>query len=358
MPPESGSQNKGEVSEDLLEEMRQKEKELLEKKVQLIEEDLKRHKRRRMRYSALVPIIAAIVGALGGLAGSYYHYRGTEKEMKQKYLAELVGSSYDTQYQKLKEIAELSDIETAFKVAYRFRTGATIRALEEMKKDASESLREEISDYLDSLEKVLIIDSTASTNVYNEYTKALGGSNVDDIAEIIREEPIRIIGRKVTNTWTKKDEKECIDLRPQLIIMHWDAFEGVNYEPKLEEPIKSPHGVNWLPSCYLLDFINSMNASNRELRFIVYSRKNLGKPGDEPSDMTLYALKGYWIQNTKDETLGSRMSLLHIEPKSNDFSDQESKGKITTAVHRAFDFDRLYRPSWEYIKDWGLRGHP
>jgi hypothetical protein len=48
MQLESENPNKVELFRDLLEGMRQKERELLEKKIQLLEEDLKRDKRGRM----------------------------------------------------------------------------------------------------------------------------------------------------------------------------------------------------------------------------------------------------------------------------------------------------------------------
>lgn len=326
---------KGAVENQLM-ELTKTKVELLDMKVEMLEAEMSRQRRRGTRYAILIPIISAALGVIGGISASYLEFLPAHQEVMKTYLSGLQGKGkYTEQLHAMREIAEVYGNKVAVEIGRRFRTGATIRALEEIKESngISERVKDKIEQNLKEVERVLVMDSVIPDNVYDPFTQDLAGTNVDDIAEQIRDLPIRMIGRKVESSWSPKDEQKVIDLKPNLIIMHLGSFEGVKEQEDVDAVGK---------------FIAKVSKESPTTHFLVYSRKRksvIDRVGPL-ARMKSAALKEVKELKGSEERLKRRISILEIEPPQR-FAEEKNSERLQIAVLRILDFDQLYERSWE-----------
>lgn len=300
----------------------------------LIERALKRDKPSSL--SAWLPFVAGLVGAACGLVVAYWgfisedldrHVKKTATQIAQadvikKYLDEIrPESGYKNQHHAIRAIAEVYGPDTAIAIEKRFRTGATIRALEELQKWEKQLNQRKIPSVDESLatcKRVLIMDSKVPDNVYSKFTELLGGTNVEDIAFIIRDLPIRLIGIKIQKTWSDKNEQEIIeDIKPNLIILHLGSFDKVE-----TKPVDEAEAVGL--------FIKKVSEELPDVRFIVYSRQ--GEPALTP------------IGDHVSTKVKDRIGFLPI-PLGTEFATESNRVALRLAVSRKLDLDGLYHSS-------------
>lgn len=103
---------------------------------------------------------------------------------------------------------------------------------------------------------VLLLDTNYLPNVYSKFQKRLGGSNADDIFEILSNLPVRLIRDVIKANWN--NEVLIWKLRPELIVVHRSCFE---YE---HEPIREPEER-------FTEFIKKINDFLPKTKLIIYS---------------------------------------------------------------------------------------
>ena len=69
---------------------------------------------------------------------------------------------------------------------------------------------------------VVLMDSTLPQVVYDSLTRSQGGTNSDDISEIIDDLPIRITTEKTSLIWRR--EEQVRKMEPDLIVIHLSCF--------------------------------------------------------------------------------------------------------------------------------------
>jgi hypothetical protein len=116
---------------------------------------------------------------------------------------------------------------------------------------------------------VVLMDSHIKDVVYCPHTQKIGGSNADDIINLIKDLPLHIETVSTNLEW--QDDHRVIDLDPALIVLHASAF----YEAT--RPMEG--------NARLLDFLHNLEKTN--IKILVYTR---GLP-DQPTEDILVRWK-------------------------------------------------------------------
>jgi hypothetical protein len=101
---------------------------------------------------------------------------------------------------------------------------------------------------------VVLMDSHIKDVVYCEHTQMIGGSNADDIINLIKDLPVAIATASTNLEW--KNDQQVIDMHPALVVLHASAFYKETQEI----------GGNQR----LLDFLDSLK--NTQTKILVYTR--------------------------------------------------------------------------------------
>lgn len=135
---------------------------------------------------------------------------------------------------------------------------------------------------------VVLMDSTLAPVVYDEATRARGGTNADDITDVIADLPIRTIKETTSLMW-RRDE-QLLQLNPDLVVVHFSAFYGATGQRDSERRLEG--------------FLSYLAGSKTQ--FLIYSRM----AGDE-----VFWLED-WVKGIESKTpvLGGRIHIMPIEP--------------------------------------------
>ena len=281
---------------------------------------------RSERSLVLKAVISGFAAVVIAIAGNWLLFESGKQEreiklleIRAKHLDGMQGN-YDARMHTLNVIAAVHGIGIALDLEPSFRSGATIRVLEQLYKDASKEHKNGISKSLSRVTRVLVIDSALMNNVYCELTKELAGTNIDDISDLIKDYPIRIAGRAVRNKATRKGlEDEVIKNKPNLIIMHIGAFEGVDY--KIGEDEAEIIAVS--------KFVKTIISKLPDTEFLIYSRKGIS------------ALRKLRAEVAKEYP--HKFEEIFLLPlKAECFKKKTNRERTRTAVRRVLQLDRLY----------------
>jgi hypothetical protein len=148
---------------------------------------------------------------------------------------------------------------------------------------------------------VVLMDSHLKDVVYCSHTQEIGGSNADDIINLIKDLPVAIATVATNLEW--KNDQQVIDMHPALVIVHASAF------------YKETQAIDG--NQRLLDFLDSMK--NTQTKILVYTR---AVPDQSHEDVQ--ARFDRVVAKLKDPSLKSRAQLFVI-PKGQSacFDDPE-----------------------------------
>ena len=111
---------------------------------------------------------------------------------------------------------------------------------------------------------VVLMDTAASDRVYDPITLKSGGTNADDITDVLHDLPIKIV--KETTSWLWRREPEVAKEYPALIVMHRSCFYTFpNTDPRFDDLY--PHADD-----KLVAFLGYIATVSPRTKFIVYSR--------------------------------------------------------------------------------------
>ena len=119
---------------------------------------------------------------------------------------------------------------------------------------------------------VVLMDTSAHDRVYDPATLQSGGTNADDITDVLHDLPVRIV--KETTSWLWRREAEVVNEHPALVVMHRSCFYTF---PDSDSRIADlyPHADD-----KLVAFIGYLATVNPRVKFIVYSRHSWEKDVD------------------------------------------------------------------------------
>ncbi|HUG92237.1 MAG TPA: toll/interleukin-1 receptor domain-containing protein [Planctomycetaceae bacterium] len=160
---------------------------------------------------------------------------------------------------------------------------------------------------------VVLMDSAIPRQVYDDRTRASGGTNADDINDLLKDLPIRLVKETTSLEWRR--EEQVRQLRPDLIVMHLSCFYS-------ETNIEDSDRKFW-------SFIESMQGTGT--RFIVYSR---GLP-ERPDALTLRRWNDFLHGITsRDEP---RITLIEVGREAPSFRSPATGRRLKGAVKAALN---------------------
>jgi hypothetical protein len=113
---------------------------------------------------------------------------------------------------------------------------------------------------------VVLMDASHERRVYDKDTRESGGTNADDISELLRELPITVMKELTFKDWAR--DTAVAKANPALIVVHRSCF---NTYPGQEADV-----VRSLATIRLIGFLGYLATVNPQTKFLVYSRGNLG----------------------------------------------------------------------------------
>jgi hypothetical protein len=109
---------------------------------------------------------------------------------------------------------------------------------------------------------VVLMDSAFENRVYDETTRKNGGTNADDITEVLRDLPITIVKELTSKAWDR--EAEILKVNPALVVVHRSCF--------MSFPPDQVADVFPLTENRFLAFLGYVSTLNPHTKFLVYSR--------------------------------------------------------------------------------------
>jgi serine/threonine protein kinase len=118
---------------------------------------------------------------------------------------------------------------------------------------------------------VLLMDSPLPDRVYDPETRKNGGTNADDITDILRDLPIVIEKENTSPLWHREDQ--VLRESPALIVIHRSCFADTTaaFDPQATAIQVADKKVE--------SFLGYIGLSNPNTKFLVYTRR----PGDQSS---------------------------------------------------------------------------
>jgi hypothetical protein len=109
---------------------------------------------------------------------------------------------------------------------------------------------------------VVLMDTPYATHVYDPETLKIGGTNADDITDVLRDLPVKLVKETTSGVWRR--EAQVIGEHPALIIIHRSCFDTY--------PESMNGDVYPLVDNKLVAFMGYVATLNPNTKFIVYSR--------------------------------------------------------------------------------------
>jgi len=113
---------------------------------------------------------------------------------------------------------------------------------------------------------VVLMDSTLPDRVYDPETRKNGGTNADDITDILRDLPIVIEKENTSPLWHREDQ--ILLEKPSLIVIHRSCFADATLGMDLQAPAKQ------VADKKLESFLGYAGLGNPTTKFLTYTRKS------------------------------------------------------------------------------------
>ena len=109
---------------------------------------------------------------------------------------------------------------------------------------------------------IVLMDSPYPNRIYDPDTLKRGGTNADDITDVLRDLPVTLMKEATSATWRR--EAEVVKEQPALIVIHRSAFYTF--------PDSMADDLYPLADNKLVAFLGYVATLNPETKFIIYSR--------------------------------------------------------------------------------------
>ena len=140
---------------------------------------------------------------------------------------------------------------------------------------------------------VVLMDSTLSERVYDPETRALGGTNSDDVTDALRNLPLVLLKEPTSALWHR--EEQLLRERPSLVMMHLSSFARPTPN---HESDRQPEAIERTRA-----FLAFVGVGNPATRFVVYTR---GYESEQE--------RNAWVSETEERfpVLQGRVQMLHV----------------------------------------------
>ena len=135
---------------------------------------------------------------------------------------------------------------------------------------------------------IVLVDSTHPERVYDDETRRQGGTNADDLTDVLQNLPVSLVKENTTWTWHREDE--VLRQKPDLILIHRSCFyvpSGLDKQlATVKAPPSSPFPSQFEAEFYersadkLEVFLGYIALDNPRTKFIVYSRRSWNGDAD------------------------------------------------------------------------------
>jgi serine/threonine protein kinase len=123
---------------------------------------------------------------------------------------------------------------------------------------------------------IVLLDSPLPGRVYDPRTEKEGGTNADDVTDVLRRLPVAIRKENTSAVWHR--EEQVLLENPDLIISHLSCF--VDERIAAGDPVVAEH-LSDVAEHRLLLFFAYLAARNPRTHFIAYSRSQFARKGGE-----------------------------------------------------------------------------
>ena len=123
---------------------------------------------------------------------------------------------------------------------------------------------------------IVLMDSQHPARVYDPATRQAGGTNADDLTDLLRDLPVTLLKENTGSTWHREDQ--ILRQNPSLILVHRSCFYDSTLLGDPELDLKYEDRLYQWPADKLEAFIGYIAQGNPRTRFVVYSRR--GWPSD------------------------------------------------------------------------------
>jgi len=123
---------------------------------------------------------------------------------------------------------------------------------------------------------IVLMDSQHPARVYDPATRRAGGTNADDLTDLLRDLPVTLLKENTGPTWHREDQ--ILKQNPALVLVHRSSFYD---STQLGDPLLDQKYAGLLyqwPADKLEAFMGYIAQGNSRTRFVVYSRQ--GWPSD------------------------------------------------------------------------------
>jgi len=123
---------------------------------------------------------------------------------------------------------------------------------------------------------IVLMDSQHPARVYDPATRQSGGTNADDLTDLLRDLPVVLMKENTGPSWHREDQ--ILRQNPSIILVHRSCFYDSTLlgDPALDEKYRDQL-YPW-PADKLEAFMGYVAQANPQTRFVVYSRR--GWPSD------------------------------------------------------------------------------
>lgn len=123
---------------------------------------------------------------------------------------------------------------------------------------------------------IVLMDSQHPARVYDPATRQAGGTNADDLTDLLRDLPVTLLKENTGSTWHREDQ--ILRQNPSLILVHRSCFYDSTLlgDPVLDSKYRD-RLYQW-PADKLDAVMGYIAQGNPRTRFVVYSRQ--GWPSD------------------------------------------------------------------------------
>ncbi|MCF2872588.1 hypothetical protein L0664_16045 [Octadecabacter sp. G9-8] len=241
------------------------------RKIHLVLEEAQEKKSRWPGANIILPFVSAVAGTVAVLSIDLFNLKQTQSQFEtsqghleaeleivreqgnreltiaeDRLLSQIVTSlqstsDYDAQRRAISLVAEISGIQRALEIEAFNRSGATIRALQQIAQSVVEEGRPEhdpelaaLNSVLDTAPKAIFIDSSHENNAYCDASAGNQRTNIDDIFPIVRHLPFQFFAERVSfNSFGSKEAEQLVERivmhEPELIVLHHGAFDGTDF---------------------------------------------------------------------------------------------------------------------------------
>jgi serine/threonine protein kinase len=177
---------------------------------------------------------------------------------------------------------------------------------------------------------VVLMDSPHPERVYDAETRKAGGTNADDLTDLLRDLPVVLFKESTSASWHR--EREVLEANPALIVAHRSAF----YDTTLFEPGKYGdvgHTAQFAALAHdkFDSFVGYIAQGNPQTRFVVYSR---GSWADE-------AGPGRWVTTMEQRfpALRGRVDAMKVPADRATFRDPLTGADIKKRIRSMMRLD-------------------